>query len=414
MPFKISHWCGIPHKFIRRADGSLARERFLEMRESGINLMASYDYGYETNCEMLSLCGELSLRVTISDCRIGEAIGSPEKRRELLRDVVSDYSRFPALDGYHIIDEPNASQFEALADVVSILRELDPKHESYINLFPNYATPAQLGNTSYREHIFEFTDTVKPSILSFDHYHFMKSRKPPKNLPENERERMIIESAFSRNERPGFFDNLEEIRECSLSRGIPFMIIVLVTEHGPYRNLTEGEIRFEVFQSMAYGSSRISYFTYWTPGVDTDEGDDHWHWQNGMIAKDGRRNPHYFDVQRINRELSAVGNALEGRKNLEVLHIGGEPDRLIREFFPFGGITEIEASRLTVGFFEGGYTLFANKSYGSESSISFTVEENKSVELFDKQKSKWLPLAKWEEKYTLTLLPGDGELLRIK
>ncbi len=413
MPFKISHWCGIPHKFIRHADGSLARERFHEMKEAGIDLMASYDYGYETNCEMLSLCGEISMRVTLSDARIGEAIRSPEKRRELLRDVVSDYSRFPALDGYHIIDEPNASQFESLADVVSILRELDPEHESYINLFPNYATPAQLGNTSYCEHIFEFADTVKPSILSFDHYHFMKSRKPPKNLPDDERERMIIESAFSRNERPGFFDNLEEIRKCSISCGIPFMIIVLVTEHGPYRNLSEAEIRFEVFQSTAYGSSRISYFTYWTPGVDTDEGDDRWHWQNGMIAKDGTRNPHYFDVQRINRELANIGNAIEGRKNLEVFHIGGEADKLIREFHPFGGITAVFASHLTLGFFDEGYVILANKDYENTSNVSFAVDADKSVVLFDKFKADWLPLAKKDGKYTLTLLPGDGELLKI-
>ena len=52
--FLITHWCGAPHKFIRHADGTLAIDRFEEMMAAGINLMAAYDYGYETNCEMLA------------------------------------------------------------------------------------------------------------------------------------------------------------------------------------------------------------------------------------------------------------------------------------------------------------------------------------------------------------------------
>ena len=135
--FLITHWCGVPHKYVRHADGTLATERFEEMKAAGINLIGTYDYGYETNCEVLALCERLGLRVTLSDDRIGRAIGDGNHRAELLRAVVRDYAGYPALHGYHITDEPNSGAFPALAAVRQILADLDPVHEAYINLFPN-------------------------------------------------------------------------------------------------------------------------------------------------------------------------------------------------------------------------------------------------------------------------------------
>ena len=48
--FIITNWCGVPHKFIRHADGTLAVDRFEEVLASGINTVPFYDYGYKTNC----------------------------------------------------------------------------------------------------------------------------------------------------------------------------------------------------------------------------------------------------------------------------------------------------------------------------------------------------------------------------
>ena len=40
----------------------------------------------------------------------------------------------------------------------------------FVNLLPNYATPAQFGAASYGEYVAEFVRTVKPNLLSVDHY----------------------------------------------------------------------------------------------------------------------------------------------------------------------------------------------------------------------------------------------------
>ena len=62
---------------------------------------------------------------------------------------------------YFITDEPSASAFPALGKLVAYLRQRDPAHLAYINLFPTYANNEQLGTkgdtvTAYREHLRQY------------------------------------------------------------------------------------------------------------------------------------------------------------------------------------------------------------------------------------------------------------------
>ncbi len=412
--FIITNWCGVPKKFIRRADGTLAVDRFEEVRESGINLITAYDYGYETNCEVLAACEKLGLKVMQNDKRIDRALQEPENRRELLAAVVRDYAGYPALFGYHITDEPHSRLFADLGDVRAILAELDPVHEAYYNLFPNYASADMLGNPTYEDHLARFIEVVKPDILSYDHYHFIKGEPMENPDPGNERERRIYEAAFQKVERAGFFDNIEDALAICQKTQVPLMIIILLVEHGPYRNLTEAEIRWEVFNSLCYGVKRISYFTYWTPGVDRDEGDDYWHWQNGMIAKDGSRTEHYHQVARINRELQPIGDILLPHEIEAVFHFGKEPDGKVNYWSgAYGDVTAMAAERAVVGFYGGGYFLLANKDYEGPMTVTFSVTEGKRVSLFHPVSGRWQTVEPADGAYAVTLAAGDGALIRL-
>ena len=72
-------------------------------------------------------------------------------------------------------------------------------------------------------------------------------------------------------------------------------------EHGGYRNLTRAEIISEVWQSMAYGSKRVSYFTYACPY------DPSRNFQNACIDNDTKPTQHWYDVQAINHGLIQFG-----------------------------------------------------------------------------------------------------------
>jgi len=187
-----------------------------------------------------------------------------------------------------------------------------------------------------------------------------------------------------------------------------------VVEHGPYRNLTEAEIRWEVFQSLAYGTKRLSYFTYWCPGVDRDEGEDFWHWKNAMITKEGERTAHYDMIREINRELLPMGNILLDRKNLGVYHFGKVPDKKVTYWQgTYGDITAMNAENMTVGFFDGGYMVLSNKDYDNPMPVTFTVTEGKRVRKYDKTSGLWTDMTPADGQYNITLAAGDGEMIWV-
>ena len=399
--YPIMYWFGPP----------LVDEKAVkEIAEAGFTRIPVEGKDKDDNIRIIKLCADCGIEAMVADRRIFEAIGNPDRRESLLTRVVDDYKEFANVKAYYITDEPSCNDFEALGGVCTVLKRLDPEREAYINLFPNYASAEQLKADSYKEHIDLYVDIVKPTIISYDHYHFVgRDLEYKDNTNENEREKLIREAAWNTAQRGGFFDNIEIIRDKSLETRVPFMVIILVVEHGPYRNLSEAEIRWEVFQSIAYGSSRISYFTYGTPNFDDD-----WKWANGMADTDGSLMRHYYDVMRINKDLKVIGAYLIDKKSTGVYHIGEESDKLIKHYKPSGDIVDIKTTGgLTLGFFDGGETMLANKSYITVNKVDITVKPSKTVSAMDKATGQWYKLNKVGDTCTLTVMPGDGELIKI-
>jgi len=70
-----------------------------------------------------------------SDLLAPEALDDPAKLQGL-NALIDRAKSHPALYAYYVTDEPNASRFAALGRLVAYLRERDPAHLAYINLFP--------------------------------------------------------------------------------------------------------------------------------------------------------------------------------------------------------------------------------------------------------------------------------------
>lgn len=392
--YLITHWCGVPRAFF-------SEERIVEAIEDGFNLLF-FDYSPEDNKKALSLCAAHGVRAMIADHRIWEAVQTPEHRREYLAAVAADYRDAPALFAYYITDEPCASQFSVLAEIVAELKQLDPAHPAYINLFPNYANTEQLGTATYDEHLHRFMEEVKPEILSYDHYHLLTPEQPKEYITfEDDREAGIYAAAQKRTARAGFYDNIEVIRKYGLAYGVPYMLIVLLTEHGPYRYLSEQEIAYEVYQTLAYGCSMLSYFTYWTPN-----GGDHWHFRNGIITEDGKRCSHYYDVQKVNREITPIGRHIANTTSTAVFHVGTEREN-VTPFTAYNGIDAITGGNLTVGFFADNTMLIANKDFAADAVVTLTTSHD--LDKFEPEKDAFEPCEK-----TITIPQGHGIYLRIR
>ncbi len=380
---------------------AVKEEVIADIAKSGMTLVPLH-YGTETNKAALPILRKYGLKAIVSDPRIGAVYRADDLAAadEMAQQVTADYASYDNIIGWDIVDEPNAAKFPVLAAIVRAFRRYPPDMETTINLFPNYASPEQLGNPDYVSHLEAFVNIVDPHLLSYDHYHFLGRQNRNAILDEtvDERERLIRLSAETTENRGGFFENIEDFRSVALKYDIDPMLIVLLTEHGPYRNLTRGELYWEVNMCLAYGMKRISYFTYWEPAHD-----EHWQWTNAMCDTEGNKMPHYYDVQAINADIAPAGRHLFETTSEAVFHIG-TPEKGTTAFTGYGPISAIDGENGVIGFFADGSVYLVNRDFIGEN--TFTVHSDK-------------PLAKMEDGVfvdlpSATVTLGAGEAILLK
>jgi hypothetical protein len=380
--FVTSYWYGPPAKFT-------TLERYKEIQDANFNLVFPAAIGgmsVEQNRKMLDVCQQLGMKALIADARMVTAIGKSAQAKAQLDAIVRDYSDHPALFGYYIVDEPSASQFEGLAEVNAYLHSHDPKHPGFINLFPVHADKAtQLGTATYEEYVDRFITMVKPFVISYDHYHFVEG-----------------------SDGPQFAENLAIIRNASVKHGIPFWNIVLCVQHYSYRHLTEGELRFEAMQTLAFGAKGLLWYTYWYPGEPNPSV------KHAMINSDGSRDPHYGMIQAINADARALGNELFSSKSWATFHLG-EGGTLLP---PKENPVELAGGKgqLTIGILKApdGKTLalIANRDYKKAVRTFVIVKPRNEIQQFNVPDKSWSTAMRHELGYAVDLAPGAAILLR--
>lgn len=375
-----------------------------EIASSGMTLVPLH-YGTETNKQALPILRRFGLRAIVSDPRIRRIYGADDisGADAMAKEVVADYAEFDNIIGWDIVDEPHAKKFPILGAIVNAFRRYSPDMETVINLFPNYASAEQLGNPDYISHLEAFVNIVRPHLLSYDHYHFLgrQSRNEILDLEVDERERLIRLSAETTENRGGFFENIEVFRSVALKYNIDQMLIVLLTEHGPYRNLTIGELYWEVNMCLAYGMKRISYFTYWEPSHD-----DHWQWTNAMCDTEGKKMQHWYDVREINAAISPAGRRLFNTTSKAVFHIG-VPEKGAKKFEGYGAISSIDGENGVIGFFEDGSIYLVNRDFIGDN--TFTIHANKPLSVLSDDRF----IAVDDLDITVKLGAGEAVLLKI-
>ncbi len=398
--FDITYFHGPFREFITKP------EVIADIAASGITLVP-LGSDTETNKTALRLLRRYGLRGEVHDPRISglyhtENIAAVDK---VVREIAEDYAEFENLVGWDITDEPNAAKFPILAAIVNAFRRYSPDRETVINLFPNYPSPEQLGNPDYISHLEEFVNVVRPHFISYDHYHFLGREKRNATIDScsevDERERLIRLSAETTVNRGGFFENIEDIRNVSLKYDLDAMLIVLLTEHGPYRNLTYGELLWEVNMSLAYGMKRVSYFTYWEPAHD-----DHWQWTNAMCDTVGNKMQHYYDVQSINKVIKPVGEYLFGRTSAGVYHIGDTPEKGTAAFVSCGKVQSIDGDCGVIGIFDDGSMYLVNRDFLAPRTFRINTDAALTV-----MKDSVFVDAKSNE---ITLAAGEGVLIKAE
>lgn len=361
-----------------------------QLREGGWNVVWCHENELDTVVKH-------GLRGQLYDPLISPAsLDNPEKRRTL-DALVERVRNHPALYCYFLGDEPGAKNFGAIGRLVAYLREKDPAHLAYVNLFPTGATNEQLGTqgdtvTAYQEYLRRFVETVRPSLLSYDHYQFATGR-----------------------DTDHYFLNLALMRRRALDSGLPFLNIVQACTWRPsMRAPGETELRYLVYTSLAYGAQGISYYVYSHPGHTP-----------GIATEAGEPTAVYHWLKPLNRDFQAIAAQVQPLRSLGVHHAGmlppaaellpadaayrPEPPVLDQVFEPGQRVRGVAIG--TFGRKAGGkptHALVVNLDYREERTL--TLRGPARLQRFDPATGKWT--ASRQRRLELHLPAGGGVLVR--
>ncbi|MEN6428259.1 MAG: hypothetical protein ABFE13_23155 [Phycisphaerales bacterium] len=356
-----------------------------QMVEGGFNLVWC---GSE---EELDVAHRHGLRGQLTNGLFTPASLDDPDRRGQLDALIARVSKHPALYSYHLVDEPGASQFPALGKLVAHLRDRDPQHLAYINLFPTYANNEQLGTkgdvvTAYQEHLRLYVEQVKPSLISYDHYQFKL-----------------------KGDGDQYFLNLAMVRRAAQEAGVPFLNIVQACTWAPdaMRIPNADELRYLVYSTAAYGAQGISYYVYAHPNH-----------HGSLVSLDGTPGPLYHAVKSYNREFVAIARELQSLRSLGVYHTSmREPGcEALPEDAPFHIVSSQSSASprgFLLGFFGAAekptHVVVVNLDYKTE--VSASLQGPGKLSLFDAATARWTSAKK--AAVELTLPPGGGSLVRI-
>ena len=294
--FPILAWGGPP-------SNETTPERYRELAEAGFTHSYSSMPDADTMAKALDVAHAAGVQLLVSN-------------PELSGDTEATVKRFkdhPALGGYYLRDEPGAKDFAGLAEWTRRVQAADDTAPAYINLFPNYATPDQLGTATYQAYLDKFVEDVPVPMLSFDHY-------------------PVVGDVL----RPEWYDNLERAAKTAREAKRPLWAFVLSVAHAPYPVPTVPHLRVQAFSNLAYGARTIQYFTYWTSVSDT------WDFHEAPISTDGKRTATYDRVRQVNGEIQSLRGVFQGSDVQAVGHTGEKIPLGTRRYEPAAPVAAVE------------------------------------------------------------------------
>ena len=273
-------------------------EQYQDIVDSGINtIYALYEvFDLEATMTALEVADEVGLGYYVRDPRIGGLFQDVfDSQGNIIEsevnddyadfvDAVSDYKDYDSFKGSLIYDEPGGGLYDWLGLYHEKYRTFLPDKDFYVNLLPTYSTLAQRGELNYTDYLTEYIEKVNPEFVSYDHYPLMVFYEQPVLTDD-------------------FLYNLEIVAKICQQYDLPFWTFIqtigYATPSGTqHRSPTEADLRWQIALSMAYGASGIQHFTYWTPGLESNES-----FEDAMVDREGNKTDLYYAAQAANLEV---------------------------------------------------------------------------------------------------------------
>jgi len=396
--FPIMGWAGPSNEMIREDVMRGMAEAGFTVSHSGVS------GGVDDLRRALDVAASAGIRLLVvhSAWHVGDDFQFDDERRALIRSLVEAIRDHPGLYGYHLRDEPRFHLLPSLAEVHGFIRELDGCHLCYINHYPPIeGWGAPTAEAFWRRYI----ELVRPQMLSFDHY--------PITIGADEEIRRLAGAphVFAPHKiivKPDFFSCLELLRNLSNATRLPFWAFTCSVRHGPYPTPTEGHMRFQLMNELAYGAQGLQYFTY-----------AH---DNAMVRPDASTTETWELARRINRDVHALAPVLQSLRNVGVFRTGplwSGAQHLHRSHLT--PLIDCEGDPVTIGCFQDAedtlYLMVVNGSPCDWARITLKVDVAQPADrlyVFDLAarafRELWPPDPR---NQMVTFAPGEGRLFKV-
>ena len=207
----------------------------------------------------------------------------------------------PAIWGIDVGDEPSALDFPYYGRVMDYVDRAFPNQFPYLNLYPNYAsvsqnnaqeTVNQLGTATYDEHIQKYCENVPADYICYDFYLYSI------NVTKH-------------------YENLRVVADACRNTGRSMWIVLQVNSNKPAEWMSENNLRFQAYTSMAFGAENIIWACY-TAG---------W-WSNQVLNGEGNKTQQYDKLKKINAEIRTLADEYMKYRRVSTHFVGfeGNPD----------------------------------------------------------------------------------------
>lgn len=382
-PFRIMNWWSPVREHLTEKQVDL-------MVGSGLNFLLFMGYTPENCKRALGYASKYPwVQAIVWDERIFGASPDDPGSSKNIDAVVNDYRGYRAFKGFVVRDEPPVKEYTRLGKIFDYTRERWPDVIPYVNIYPNYVNPADVGAESYTDYIRRYI-ALRPPMVSYDHYPFLKEGVAPE-----------------------WFRNLEEVRRECLSAGIPPWVIVQFSEWPGIRAVNEGELRWCVFSAMAYGFKSVCYFCY--ASCDKDMG------QCAINLDDTVNTERYALLKRVNKDVAALGPVLMALTSKRVYHT--EPLPAGTQGIPADGwVRAFSGGEWLIGEMQGAHSSYVmlinrNPHKSQSASVSWSSEVKAVYRVSDDRSLQPIRLRKGKDgspETSLTVPPGSGELYCIE
>lgn len=273
-------------------EDDIEREWFEKIRGSGVNIALAYLTDTASISKALGVADRTGLKIMLRS----PLLDNPKSAYPLIERIRG----YKSLAGYLICDEPNANLFGTLRIRRNMVYTMDTTRTVMMNLFP-VAPLATLHAASYTDYVLGSIRTVDLPLISYDNY-------------------PIYMSDGERTVKNNFYENLQIVSDAARDTGRIFWAFGMVLEHMRYPEATEEDLRFEIFNALAYGAQGIEYYRFmYSPNPRLQA-------KSAPIMTDGTLTTLWDRMKVVNAEIQGLTDVFLGCRVRKLGHLRSIPE----------------------------------------------------------------------------------------